>query len=389
MIGEALVKTWSAIGRQRPNLRGIRNNVLLSAGVAVGSFLVLWVSCATEEVVSPPSGPSGGPAGPAGVGIGPPGPPGPPGPGGMMQRPSIPRPEFARGPPPAGARSILWISLDTVSAPHLSLYGGGAQTPTLETVAREGRLYTRAYTHFVETAVSHWTMLSGVWPEVHGNIPGNGGSLYQGPSGPEIARQNGYATAAFIGGITLEKGASGLDRGFDVYDDDRVRELETRPAPQVVERATAWWSAQAGPAFMFVHLFDAHFPYTPADPRRYDPDYTGTVDGTDRTLHAHRDAGTPLPARDLAHVQALYEAEITEMDAALAPLLAATGPDTVVVVTADHGESFGHGYYFNHRASLHDETLHVPLVIRAPGLEVGRDDRFAGLVDVLDRKSVV
>ena len=284
---------------------------------------------------------------------------------------------------PSGAHSIVWVSLDTVSAPHLALYGGRADTPNLAALAAGGRLYTRAYTHFVETAISHWTMLSGVLPEVHGNVPGNGGSLYQGPTAAEIARSNGYATGAFIGGITLEKGASGLDRGFDVYDDEGVRERETRPAAEVVARARTWWQAQSGPAFAFVHLFDAHFPYTPADPRRYDPDYTGTFDGTDRTLHGHRDAGTPLPARDLEHVRALYEAEITELDVTLAPLFAMAGADTVVVVTADHGESFGHGYFFNHRASLHDETLHVPLVVRAPGLASGRDDRYAGLIDVL------
>ena len=336
-------------------------------------YLLLLLACAEPD------------AAPARTRVGPAGPPpiGQPLAPAMRPGPSLPRPSFPVGPIPAGARSIVWVSLDTVSAPHLALYGGRAATPNLAALAGEGRLYTRAYTHFVETAISHWTMLSGVLPEVHGNVPGNGGSLYQGPTAAEIARANGYATAAFIGGITLEKAASGLDRGFDVYDDEGVRQRETRPAAEVVGRAQSWWQAQTRPAFVFVHLFDAHFPYTPAEPGRYDPDYAGTFDGTDRTLHAHRDAGTPLAERDLEHVRALYEAEITEMDAALAPLWAMAGADSVVVVTADHGESFGHGYYFNHRASLHDETLHVPLVVRAPGLASGRDDRYAGLIDVL------
>lgn len=296
---------------------------------------------------------------------------------------TLPRTAVIPQPPPANARSILWISLDTVGARHLAMYGGRAQTPRLAELASQGRLYTHAYTHFVETAISHFTLLTGVLPDLHGNVPGNGGSLYKGPTAAEITKANGYRTAAFIGGITLEKHSSGLDRGFDVYDDDDVVRLDTRPAPQVVGRATSWWADQQGPAFMFVHLFDAHFPYTPADPRRYDPNYTGRYDGTDATLHAHRDAGRALPERDLDHVRALYESEITELDAALVPLLAAAGPDTVVVVAADHGESFEHGYYFNHRASLYDETLHVPLILRAPGLPTGRDDRFTGLVDVL------
>jgi arylsulfatase len=283
------------------------------------------------------------------------------------------------GAPEAPRPNVLWISLDTVSAEHLALYGGDAKLPALESLG--GRIYGRAYAHFPETAVSHWTMMSGVLPEVHGDVPRYGASAYTGPALAEVLGGAGYDTAAFIGGLTLKNNASGLGRGFDRYDD--AFSGETRPSADVAEEASTWIGHQTGPWFAFVHFFDAHFPYEPRDPRRYDPDYTGGYDGTDATLSAHRDHGTALGERDLRHVEALYHAEISELDGALANVLATADDATIVVVTADHGESFRHGYYFNHRASLYDEVLHVPLVIRAPNLLVGRDDRLAGLADVM------
>ena len=113
-------------------------------------------------------------------------------------------------------------------------------------------------------------------------------------------------------------------------------------------------SAQTGPFFAFVHYFDAHFPYTPQAPwdTRYDPDYKGTLDGRDRSLDPYRRGeATPSP-RDVEHILALYDGELSELDAALAPLLAAIPQDAVVIITADHGESFEHDYWFNHRGAF-------------------------------------
>ncbi len=283
------------------------------------------------------------------------------------------------GAPEAPHPNVLWISLDTVSAQHLALYGGVAALPAIEGLG--GRVYEQAYSHFPETAVSHWTMFSGVLPDVHGDVPRYGASAYTGPTLAEALGEAGYQSAAFIGGMTLKNGSCGLGRGFDRYDD--AFRGETRPAAEVAKAATTWIGAQTGDWFAFVHFFDAHFPYEPADPGRYDPDYVGAFDGTDRTLHPHRDHGSPLPARDLQHVEALYHAEISELNAPLQSLLDSLDGSEIVVITADHGESFGHGYYFNHRASLMDEVLHVPLVIRASELVAGRDKRLAGLIDVM------
>jgi arylsulfatase A-like enzyme len=234
-------------------------------------------------------------------------------------------------------------------------------------------------------------MLTGVLPAVHGNVPGNGDSRYNGPTLAERLATAGYGTAAFIGGETMTDRSTGLARGFDVYDDqyrwDR-KDLK-RPGAEVVASALAWMNdkqREGKPFFAFVHLFDAHFPYTPSPPwdTAYTSGYTGPLDGSDAALRPYRDGQiTPSPS-ELTHITALYDGELSELDAIIGPILNHSATrDAIVIVTADHGESFGHGYWFNHRAGLWDEITRVPLVIRGPGVPRDlRRDQVTGLVDI-------
>ncbi len=134
----------------------------------------------------------------------------------------------------------------------------------------------------------------------------------------------------------------------------------------------------------FVHYFDAHFPYTPAAPwdTHYDPHYDGAIDGTDAILRPYRDGQATPSARDIEHITALYHGELSELDGHLAPVLEAAGPDAIVLVTADHGESFSHGYWFNHRGGLWDEITRVPMLLRGPGVPQGAV--VAGQVGLID-----
>lgn len=276
---------------------------------------------------------------------------------------------------PAPPPSVLLVSWDTVGELHLGRDGAGARTPNLDALAARGARYTQAVTHFPETSFTHWVLMTGVEPALHGDVPAAMDSTWTGPTLAERLADQGYATGAFVSGITLDSELTGLDRGFDVYDDagDPGREPR-RSAPETVAVARAWLDAQTQPTFTFVHLFDAHFPYEPAP--GCDPGYTGALTGSMADLQPYQGAAPPrpvLPPEDLAHVVALYRCEIEGLDAALGALLAGLRPDTRVVLVADHGESFGHGYYFNHRDALTDEVLRVPLVVAPPppGLSPG------------------
>ena len=281
-----------------------------------------------------------------------------------------PTQDRAGGGAAARASGVVLVSMDTVSAQHLALYGGDAATPNLAALAARGARWTQAITHFPETGYSHWSMMTGVEPALHGDLARAHTSAWTGPTLAEIFRDQGFATGAFIGGITLERGLSGLDRGFQVYEDGGPPSAEPRQrADRVTDLARAWIGAQPGPFFAFVHYFDAHYPYDTVDGAACDPGYTGAVGGDMASLRAYQGEAPPapvLPEADLAHVRRLYACEIEAVDRELGRLIDALPADTRLVVVADHGESFGGGYYFNHRASLRDEVLRVPLVVWPP-----------------------
>jgi len=282
-------------------------------------------------------------------------------------------PTFQLSPAEGDRRSVLLISLDTVRADRLGVYGGRAQTPNLSSFAAEGARYDQAMTHFPETCLSHWSMLSGVMPAVHGNVPAQGGSIYTGPTGAEIARKAGYRTAAFIGGRTLQDTFCGLSRGFDYFDDKIPSrpDVNDRPAKEVLDAALRWMTAQTGPTFVFVHLFDAHTPYEPKPAFDVYGDRSLPFDGSARTLAPFlQGEATPTPAQ-VERALSLYDAELSGLDAELGTFLAKIPHDTVVAITSDHGESFEHGYYFNHQLGLWDSVMRVPLLLRGPGVPAG------------------
>jgi arylsulfatase A-like enzyme len=191
------------------------------------------------------------------------------------------------------------------------------------------------------TLPSHATILSGVLPLHHG-LRNNGAGAFptDRPTLATLFAGNGYRTAAFTGAFVLDH-RFGLNRGFDVYDDEIPRDptlgdhLEAeRRGDAVVDRALAWLGANdARPYFAWVHLYDAHFPYTPPPP------YQG------------------------------YDGEIAFVDAQVQRLLDVVGDDTIVVVAGDHGEALGEHGELTHGLLLYEPTLRVPLIVSGGGLK--------------------
>jgi choline-sulfatase len=256
--------------------------------------------------------------------------------------------------------SALLITIDTLRADRLGSYGDlKARTPALDTLARQGVVFERAYTPVPITLPAHVSLMTGLLPPAHG-VRGNG-AFALGPQIPTLAeamKTTGRRTAAFVGGFPLSR-RFGLSRGFDVYDDALTKasgvhyDFAERRGRDVVDSAVRWMEANPGPVFVWVHLFDPHAPYDPPPEFRTDDPY-----------------------RD----------EIAAADAAVATLLSAwdvrPGP-SVVVATADHGEAFGEHGEWSHSLFIYDTTLHVPLIVRAPGLPPGRRSSIAvGLTDV-------
>jgi len=264
--------------------------------------------------------------------------------------------------------SAVLITLDTTRADALGAYGGvPGITPALDRIAREGIVYTAARTVAPITLPAHASMLTGLYPPRHGTRD-NGWSPLTGSAHTlaEHARQAGLATAAFVAAIVLDA-AYGLDQGFDVYRGPARRVSGTNaavpslPGDAVAAQAAAWieqLDTDRG-FFLWLHLFDPHFPLQPA--RRFLEQAGGNR----------------------------YLAEVAAADAAVDQLVdalehAGALDDTFIAVVGDHGEGLGDHGEDAHGVFAYDSTLRVPFLLRhGDGYGAGtRSDEIVSVVDV-------
>jgi choline-sulfatase len=247
----------------------------------------------------------------------------------------------------AAKPNLVLITLDSARADRMGFLGAkGGLTPNLDRLAKEGIVFEHAYAQAPTSVVSHATILSGAYPQSTG-IGAIGGTLPSSlPYLPDLLKSQSYRTAAFVGSIDLDPRnglAQGFDRGFETYDagfrptipgDARPPATERR-ADQVVARAVEWLDHHAtgqGQFFLWVHLSDARPPGTS------------------------------------------YNSAITAADAAIGKLVGALQlrkiyAKSAIVVVAAHGESLGAHGEDTHGVFLHDETIHVPLLIKLPSSE--------------------
>ncbi len=244
------------------------------------------------------------------------------------------------------ALNLILITLDTTRADRLGCYGyAKAWTPNLDKLAAEGILFGQMYCQTAMTLPSHASILTGLFPTRHGiHINGPFRLSSKIPLLPEILKREGYSTAAFVSAFVLNS-QFGLDRGFDLYDDEvpvGVMDIPERRGDETAIRAAIWLVKHnpETPFFLWMHLFDPHFPYeAPYDISKKDLDpYDGEIAFADSCVGTLLDALEQSGQRDR----------------------------TLVVVTADHGEGLGEHGEAIHSLFIYDSTLKVPLIIRAP-----------------------
>ena len=301
--------------------------------------------------------------------------------------------------PAGGPPNVLLITVDTLRADHLHCYGQPlATSPNIDALAARSVVFDRAIAASGYTGPSHSTMMTSHYPRRHSTGFSNGLLVLSGlPTLAETLQQRGYDTGAFVSNAVLWA-RSGLNRGFDVYDDEFTGTEANRPdtyerrAPQTLARALAWLARpRTKPFFLWVHFQDPHGPYTPPPP--FDTQFHPPAAADEPELRVLDDdsgqGGIPRyqvvdGQRRTSQYRGRYAGEIAFMDQAVGELLAAVERQspTVVVFTADHGESFGErGYYFAHGHSAAPDLSHVPLIINAPGL---RPERRADPVSHVD-----
>ncbi len=251
--------------------------------------------------------------------------------------------------------NVLLITIDTLRWDHVGAYGAGdGITPALDALAARGVRFETAIMHVPLTAPSHASILTGLTP-VHHGVHDNGAYVLS-PQHPSLASQfrtAGYTTAAFVSGFPLER-RFGFANGFETFDDrlprvsgSRGAEGTERRADETTRRAIEWFDARQSsgdrPWLLWVHYFDPHAAYDPP------------------TDYARRFPDRP------------YDGEIAFADAQLGVLLQhVNSANTIVLATADHGESLGEHGEDTHGVFVYDSTLRVPFIIAGPGIPAGR-----------------
>jgi arylsulfatase A-like enzyme/Flp pilus assembly protein TadD len=263
--------------------------------------------------------------------------------------------------------NIILITLDTTRADALGAYGNTqVHTPVMDALAASGSLFEQCYSQASLTLPSHSSILTGLPPYRHG-VHNN--STYRLPDHlttlPEHLQSIGYRTGAFIGSVIL-LAQYGLDQGFDLYDDQIVHyrqdqqrhAIVTRRAGETMRNAWEWIRRESQPFFSWIHLYDPHWPYEAPSP----------------FLEAYAD----VP----------YYGELAYVDFQIGRLVnqlkeAGIWENTLLIITGDHGESFGEHDEQTHGFFVYHSTTHVPLIFSRPLNQVP-GQRWSHTVESLD-----
>ncbi len=317
-----------------------------------------------------------------------------------------------RTPEPASRMNVLLIVVDAMRADHLGCYGyRRATSPSIDELAQSGVLFADAMAQGTETASAVPSLLTGRRPGSDGMARRTVGGRRLAMAPPktkplaEVLREAGYETAA-VSANPLVGELLGIDRGFDTFDyTSHQRDAWlVSTAHEVTSKASNWLAARSGrarPFFLYLHYLEPHNQYMP--PSEFcvfgRPGYTPKDDWRNAAMNAVPDlldggrvtedalAEHGLSLSDVRRLEDLYDGEILCADTAIGELikeLKRTGiyGNTMIILTADHGEAFLEHGYLEHGGSLYQEMLHVPLIMVVPGARGGR--RVSELVEHVD-----
>lgn len=268
-------------------------------------------------------------------------------------------------------KNLLLITIDTLRADHVGCYGYlNKTTPEMDRIGKQGAILANAYAPMPTTAPSHISLFSSLVPRSH-RVLKNGWKIHgKIPWLPEVLKEKGYCTAAIVSSFALDS-TFGFNRGFHHYDDDfersgssiahcalwegmRLDQPFDRIAKHTTHSAIQWLSERGEePFFLWVHYFDPHFPYAPPK------DFLRSID-------------YPPPYGKRGTLSS-YDGEIRYTDYEVGRLIRfidthGLSENTLLAITADHGEGLGQHGWLEHGLHLYEEAVKIPLILRLPGV---------------------
>jgi len=276
--------------------------------------------------------------------------------------------------------NIILITLDTTRADHLSCYGYHRKTsPGLDKIAQNGMQFLNAISPSPWTLPAHASLFTSLFPSQHGAISKAGKTVSSGYPLTQsdvvlakIVKNHGYKTAGFVGGPFL-KSEFGFSQGFETYDDQW--EGYDRRANKINSKVFNWIERNfSSPFFLFINYFDPHAPYDP--PKSFNSPFKNSYRGEINfaTFGPHQiklGEINPLKETDKMRAIDLYDSEILFMDQQVAELFQRLEDyelldDSLVIITADHGESFGENDIWGHGGLPIESQVRIPLLIHFP-----------------------
>ncbi len=280
--------------------------------------------------------------------------------------------------------NVVIFLTDTLRADHLGAYGHPRPTsPRFDAFAQEGIVFEDAWAQSPWTKPSVASIFTGLTPGSHGVVEFNRSVAQHDATLAEGFLAGGFRTAGFSGN-PIVNARSRFDSGFTTWSNGENR---LPSAPQLVADALAWIDSGSGPFFLYVHTFEPHWLYQPAE-EHWAP-FRPAGPRPAETMQAARTRSATSPeAREW--VRSAYEGEIHQNDAAFGALVDGLQrrqllDASLVVFTADHGDEIRDHGGVGHATTLYQELLRIPLAVRLPGaLRAGtRDREVVQQIDVL------
>ncbi len=269
---------------------------------------------------------------------------------------------------PVGSPDVILISIDTLRADHLSCYGYERNTsPNLDRLAEDGVLVENFISHAPWTLPSHASIFTGKLPYEHGAVEPLTSLNPKMGVFPEMIKQKGYRTGGYVTGILVSQ-KFGFDRGFDVYSFKDYQDAAT-----TAREAAGWFMRERTPSFLFLHLFDLHYPYNPPPVfyTQFGPPTPFLQAGAGIDFGSYLVWAQRAPEHAARASIDRYDELILFVDFVLGKFfeeLKKVGryENTMIVVLSDHGEEFNDHGAWGHSQHLYDESIRVPLIIKFP-----------------------
>ncbi len=285
--------------------------------------------------------------------------------------------------------NILLIIIDTARGDRFPFDGYPRPTaPNLQAIAREGVVYTRAFSPAPWTVPAHASLFTGQYPSLHRTDCGSLRLSDQAVTLAETLHAAGYHTVGYTANPWLGREYN-FQQGFDTYGEtwrEVPKESEDTGAALTNEKVLRFLrfradtpDARRQPFFLFINYFEPHLPYHPPEPERsrflkagIDPERVKRLSRLGHPDEMRYIVGlSDLTGDDMAILNDLYDGEIAYSDRRAGEVLALLRKQgildrTIVAVAGDHGENIGDHHMMDHKLSVHDTLLHVPLLLRYP-----------------------